>query len=152
MAMGPLAMADLIGLDVWWLIQQELKPLEPAGLRQPLVLERLCQMGCFGQKTGRGWSKYDEARRTSPDPETASLIEETARKAGIERRRIPAEEIVDRCIQALVKVCAQVLEEGVALRAGDIDIVYLLGFGFPSWRGGPMFYAERLPDDNSTQG
>jgi 3-hydroxyacyl-CoA dehydrogenase len=98
-------------------------------------------MGRFGQKTGRGWSKYDEKRRASPDPETAALIEKTAREAGIKRRQITSEEIVDRCIYALVNEGARILEDGIALRAVDIDITYLCGYGFPAWRGGPMFYA-----------
>ena len=110
----------------------------------PLVADRLCEMGRFGQKTGRGWSKYDENRQPSPDPETAALIEQTAREAGIERRAIGREEIVDRCIFALVNEGAHLLGEGIALRAADIDVVYLNGYGFPAWRGGPMFYADTV--------
>ena len=101
-------------------------------------------MGRFGQKTGRGWSSYDAARKPSSDPETTALIEQVAREAGIERRRIPAEEIVDRCVYGLVNEGARLLEEGIALRASDIDVVYLTGFGFPVWRGGPMFYADTV--------
>jgi 3-hydroxyacyl-CoA dehydrogenase len=142
MAMGPLAMADLIGLDVWRLIREELKPFQRAGDRHPQVLDRLHALGRFGQKTGRGWSKYDESRRPSHDEETAALIEEAAREAGIARRSISAEEIVRRTIGALAAECAQVVKEGTALRPIDIDVVYLLGFGFPAWRGGPMYYAE----------
>jgi 3-hydroxyacyl-CoA dehydrogenase len=144
MAMGPLAMSDLAGLDVGWRIRQEFKHLETPGVRMPLVADQLCEMGRFGQKTGRGWSRYDENRRASPDPEVAALIERTARAAGIDRREIGREEIVDRCIFALVNEGARVLQEGVALRAADIDVVYLNGYGFPSWRGGPMFYAESV--------
>jgi 3-hydroxyacyl-CoA dehydrogenase len=99
-------------------------------------------MGRFGQKTGRGWSSYDAARKPSVDPETTALIEQAAREGGIERRRIPTQEIVDRCVYALVNQGARLLEEGIALRASDIDVVYLTGFGFPVWRGGPMFYAD----------
>ncbi len=144
MAMGPLAMADLIGLDVWRMIRGELKHLEAPGVRQPLVLDRLCDEGRFGQKAGRGYSRYAGNHRANPDPETAVLIDETARKAGIERRRVAPEEIVYRCVYALINECARVLEEGVALRAADIDVVYLLGFGFPAWRGGPLFYADTV--------
>jgi 3-hydroxyacyl-CoA dehydrogenase len=140
MAMGPLAMQDLIGLDVWRLIRQELSIFEKPGARQPRLLDRLCELGRFGQKTGRGWSSYDEARRPSPDAETAALIDASS----LQRRRIPPEEIVERCLAALVSECHEVLKEGVALRAGDIDVVYLLGFGFPAWRGGPMFYGARM--------
>ena len=142
MAMGPLAMSDLAGLDVGWRVRKEFRHLEKPGVRVPLVSDRLCEMGRFGQKTGRGWSMYGENRQPSHDPETARMIEQAAREAGIERRAIPREEIVDRCILALVNEGAQVLGEGVALRAADIDTVYLNGYGFPAWRGGPMFYAD----------
>jgi len=144
MAMGPLAMSDLAGLDVGWRVRKEFKHLEKPGVRVPLVSDQLCEMGRFGQKTGRGWSKYDENRQPSPDPETAALIEQTARAAGIERRAVAREEIVDRCILALANEGAHLLGEGIALRAADIDVVYLNGYGFPSWRGGPMFYADTV--------
>jgi 3-hydroxyacyl-CoA dehydrogenase len=144
MAMGPLAMGDLAGLDVGWRARQEFKHLEKPGVRVPLVADRLFEMGRYGQKTGRGWSRYDENREASPDPETAALIEQVAREAGIERRSITREEIVDRCIFALVNEGARVLEEGIALRASDIDVVYLNGYAFPSWRGGPMLYADTV--------
>jgi 3-hydroxyacyl-CoA dehydrogenase len=144
MALGPLAMGDLAGLDVGWRARKEFKHLEKPGVRVPLVADRLAGMGRFGQKTGRGWSKYDENRQPSPDPEAAALIEQTAREAGIERRAIAREEIVDRCILALVNAGAHLLGEGIALRSGDIDVVYLNGYGFPAWRGGPMFYADTV--------
>ncbi|HEV8146104.1 MAG TPA: 3-hydroxyacyl-CoA dehydrogenase NAD-binding domain-containing protein [Bryobacteraceae bacterium] len=144
LAMGPLAMGDLAGLDVGWRIRKEFKHLEKPGVRVPLVSDQLCEMGRFGQKTGAGWYKYDENRRAIPDPEVAALIEKTARAAGVERRNITNEEIVDRCIYALVNEGARLLEEGIAIRAVDIDIVYLNGYGFPAWRGGPMFYADTV--------
>jgi 3-hydroxyacyl-CoA dehydrogenase len=143
-AMGPLAVSDLAGLDVGWRIRKEFRHLEKPGVRVPLVADRLCELGHFGQKTGKGFSRYDESRRALPDPETAALIEQLARQAGIERRSITPEEIVDRCLYALVNEGAQLLEEGIALRAVDIDIVYLNGYGFPAWRGGPMFYADTV--------
>ncbi|PWU11463.1 MAG: 3-hydroxyacyl-CoA dehydrogenase [Terriglobia bacterium] len=144
MPMGPLAMLDLAGLDVGWRVRQEFRHLEKPGVRRPLVADRLCEMGRFGQKTGRGWSRYDENRRPSPDPEVAALIEEAARQAGIARRAISDEEVIDRSILALVNEGARLLEEGIALRAGDIDIVYINGYGFPAWRGGPMCYADTV--------
>jgi 3-hydroxyacyl-CoA dehydrogenase len=144
MAMGPLAMSDLAGLDVGWRIRKEFKHLERSGVRQPLVADLLCGMGRFGQKTGRGWSKYDENRNPTDDPETGALIEKTARAAGIERRNINAGEIIARCVLALINEGAKLLEEGIALRASDIDVVYLNGYGFPAWRGGPMFYADTI--------
>ncbi|MBI1847248.1 MAG: enoyl-CoA hydratase/isomerase family protein [Candidatus Rokubacteria bacterium] len=144
MAMGPLAMSDLAGLDVGWRARKEFKHLEKPGVRVPRVADRLAEMGHFGQKTGSGWSRYDENRQPSPDPETAALIEQVSHEEGIERRAIGRDEIVDRCILALVNEGAHVLGEGIALRASDIDIVYLNGYGFPAWRGGPMFYADTV--------
>lgn len=144
MAMGPLAMGDLAGLDVSWRIRQEFKHLEKPGIRQPLVADRLCEMGRYGQKTGAGWYRYDENRRAMPDPEVEALIEEASTAAGIERRAITPEEIVERTIYALVNEGAMILEEGIALRAVDIDIIYINGYGFPAWRGGPMWYADTV--------
>src|SRR5262249_17828182 len=143
-AMGPMAMSDLAGLDVGWRIRKEFKHLEKPGVRVPLIADRLCEMGRFGQKTGRGWSLYDENRQASPDPETAALIDSSAREAGIERRAISQEEVLDRCLFGLVNEGAHLLGEGIALRASDIDVVYINGYGFPSWRGGPMFYGDTV--------
>jgi 3-hydroxyacyl-CoA dehydrogenase len=144
MAMGPLAMADLAGLDVGWRIRKEYKHLEDPGVRQPLIADALCEMGRFGQKTGAGWYRYDGNRNPSPDPEVAALIARLTKDAGIARRTIGAEEIVERTIYALVNEGAKILEEGFALRAVDIDIVYLTGYGFPVYRGGPMWYADTV--------
>jgi 3-hydroxyacyl-CoA dehydrogenase len=143
-AMGPLAVSDLAGLDVGWRIRKEFKHLEKPGVRIPRAADRLCESGHFGQKTGRGFSRYHAERRPLPDPETAALIAAVAREAGIERRTITGQEIEDRCLFALVNEGAKLLGEGIALRAVDIDIVYLNGYGFPAWRGGPMFYADTV--------
>ena len=140
MAMGPLAMFDLVGNDVMRDISAITK-IAP-GARQPLVLPLLCAQGRLGQKTGKGWSQYDENRKASADPEVQALIETTARAAGIERRVISEKEIVGRCITALVAEGTRILEEGMAVRASDIDVIYINGYGFPAWRGGPMFYAH----------
>ena len=144
MAMGPLAMDDLAGLDVSYAIRKEFERLEQPGVRKPLVPDLLYRDHRFGQKTGRGWSKYDANRQPSPDPETAQLIEQTAQSAGIQQRPIAPDEIVERCIYALVNEGARILEEGIALRSVDIDITYLYGYGFPAWCGGPMFYADTI--------
>jgi 3-hydroxyacyl-CoA dehydrogenase len=144
MAMGPLATGDLAGLDVGWRIRKEYRHLEKPGTRQPFAEDRLCEMGRYGQKTGAGWYKYDENRRAIPDPEVAGLVRKWAAEAGIPQRKISPEEIVDRCILALVNEGARILEEGIALRAVDIDIIYLNGYGFPAYRGGPMWYADTL--------
>jgi len=144
MAMGPLAMGDLAGLDVGWRIRKEYKHLEDPTERHALLADALCEMGRYGQKTGAGWYRYDENRNPSPDPEVAALIERLTKGAGIERRAISADEIVDRTIYALVNEGAKILEEGFALRAVDIDIIYLTGYGFPVYRGGPMWYADTV--------
>jgi 3-hydroxyacyl-CoA dehydrogenase len=144
MAMGPLSTGDLAGLDVGWRIRKEYRHLEKPGIRQPIAEDRLCEMGRYGQKTGAGWYKYDETRRPSADPEVAELIRRWTTEAKIPQRQIPADEIVDRCIYALVNEGARILEEGYALRAVDIDIIYLNGYGFPAYRGGPMWYADAV--------
>ena len=144
MAMGPLATGDLAGLDVGWRIRKEYRHLQKPGLRQPFTEDRLCELGRFGQKTGAGWYKYDENRKASSDPEVAALIRKWTSEAGIPQRQISSEEIVDRCLYALVNEGARILEEGYALRAVDIDIIYLNGYGFPAYRGGPMWYADTV--------
>jgi 3-hydroxyacyl-CoA dehydrogenase len=144
MAMGPLAVGDLAGLDVGWRIRKEYRHLEKPGVRQPMVHDRLCEMGRFGQKTGAGWYRYDEKRQAIPDPDVADLIRKWATEAGIPQRKMPAEEIVERCLYALVNEGARILEEGIALRPGDIDVIYINGYGFPAYRGGPMWYADTI--------
>jgi 3-hydroxyacyl-CoA dehydrogenase len=144
MALGPLATGDLAGLDVGWRIRKEYRHLEKPGLRQPIVGDCLCELGRYGQKTGAGWYKYDENRHTIPDPEVNALVRKWAIEAGIPQRNVSSEEIVDRCIYALVNEGANILEEGIALRSVDIDIIYLNGYGFPSYRGGPMWYADTV--------
>jgi 3-hydroxyacyl-CoA dehydrogenase len=144
MAMGPLAVGDLAGLDVGWRIRKEFKHLEEPGVRQPLAEDRLCEMGRYGQKTGAGWYKYDENRRAIPDPTVEENVRKWAAEAGVKQHAISKEEIVDRLIYALVNEGARILEEGYALRAVDIDIIYLTGYGFPTHRGGPMWYADTV--------
>jgi len=143
-AMGPLAVGDLAGLDVGWRIRKEYQHLEVPGVRQPIAEDRLCELGRFGQKTGAGWYKYDDQRRASPDPAVDELVRQWVAEAGIVQRQISADEITERCIYALVNEGARILEEGYALRASDIDIIYLNGYGFPAHRGGPMWYADAV--------
>jgi 3-hydroxyacyl-CoA dehydrogenase len=142
MAMGPLAVGDLAGLDVGWRIRKEHAHLQKPGVRYPRVADRLCELRRFGQKTGAGWYKYDENRNRMPDPEVDALIEQVAAEQGIERRKITEEEIIERTQYALINEGAKILEEGIALRAVDIDIIYINGYGYPAWRGGPMWYAD----------
>jgi 3-hydroxyacyl-CoA dehydrogenase len=144
MAMGPLAVGDLAGLDVGWRIRKEHEHLRKPGVRYPLVADALCERGRYGQKTGAGWYKYDENRKPIPDPEVDALIEQLAAEAGIKRRPISEEEIIERTQYALINEGAKILEEGIALRAVDIDIIYLNGYGYPAWRGGPMWYADAV--------
>jgi 3-hydroxyacyl-CoA dehydrogenase len=144
MAMGPLATGDLAGLDVGWRIRKEYRHLEVPGIRQPFVEDRLCELGRCGQKTGAGWYTYDDQRRAAPDPAVGELIRKWVEEAGIVQRQISAAEITDRCLYALVNEGARILEEGYARRASDIDIIYINGYGFPSYRGGPMWYADTV--------
>jgi 3-hydroxyacyl-CoA dehydrogenase len=144
MAMGPLAVGDLAGLDVGWRIRKEHAHLQKPGVRYPKVADRLCEMGRYGQKTGAGWYKYDENRNRIPDPEVDALIEQVAAEQGIKRRKVSEEEIIERTQYALINEGAKILEEGIALRAVDIDIIYINGYGYPAWRGGPMWYADTV--------
>ena len=134
--MGPYAMGDLAGLDIGWRIRKE------KGLASP-VADRLCELGRFGQKTGAGWYRYEGGSRTPvPDPAVEAIILEESRKAGIDRRDIGEAEILDRLLLPMVNEGARILEEGVALRPGDIDIVWVYGYGWPVHEGGPMHWAD----------
>jgi 3-hydroxyacyl-CoA dehydrogenase len=144
MALGPLATGDLAGLDVGWRIRKEYRHLEVPGIRQPFAEDRLCELGRYGQKTGAGWYKYDEQRRATRDPAVEELVRKWVAEAGIVQRQVSAGEITDRCLYALVNEGAHILEEGYALRASDIDIIYINGYGFPAHRGGPMWYADTV--------
>ncbi len=144
LAMGPLAVGDLGGLDVSYRIRKEFRHLDKPGARRPFMEDRLVEMGRLGQKTGAGWYRYDEQRRSSTDPEIAALAGKWSTEAGIPRRSISEDEARDRLIYMLVNEGARILEEGYALRAGDIDIIYVNGYGFPAYRGGPMWYADTV--------
>ncbi|MBY0589360.1 3-hydroxyacyl-CoA dehydrogenase, partial [bacterium] len=144
MAMGPLAVGDLAGLDVGYRVRKEAAHLVPAGWRQPVISDKLCELGRYGQKVGRGWYLYPEnARERQSDPELLNLIEDVSRSAGIKRRAVPDAEIQERILFALAIEGIRVLEEGLAIRPVDIDIIYVLGYGFPAHKGGPMFWADR---------
>jgi 3-hydroxyacyl-CoA dehydrogenase len=144
MAMGPLATGDLAGIDVGWRIHQEIKHKAKAGRRQPFAVDLLYEMGRYGQKTGSGWYKYDEKRRPIADGDVVERIDQEAAKRGIVQRNTGEGEILDRCLYALINEAARLLEEGIALRAVDIDIAYVNGYGFPAYRGGPMWYADSV--------
>ncbi len=140
--MGPYAMADLAGLDIGWAVRKAQEAKRPKHLRYSTIPDRVCELGRFGQKTGAGYYRYEKGNRTPiPDPEIARLIEGVSRELGIARRSFTRDEIVERCVYALINEGAKILEEGIALRASDIDLVWIHGYGFPRYRGGPMFYA-----------
>ena len=146
--MGPFAMADLAGLDIGWAIRKRQAPTRSKELRYSPIADRICAMGRFGQKTGAGWYRYEKGSRTPiPDPEIEALVVSVSKELGFERREISSEEIVERCMYPLINEGAKILEEGIALRPGDIDIVWIYGYGFPRYRGGPMFYADTVGVD-----
>ncbi len=144
LAMGPFRMSDLAGNDVGWYIRKRHYAEHPE-MRKRVIADRVCELGRFGQKTGKGWYSYKPGDRTAyPDAEVDKLIVDASKELGITRRKISDEEIVERLIYALVNEGARILEEGIALRASDIDMVYLNGYGFPLHRGGPMLYADTV--------
>lgn len=145
MAMGPLRMTDLAGLDISWAYRKRMAPTRPRHLRYSRVADTLCEMGRFGQKTGQGFYRYEAGKRDPiADPFVGEVIERCAREDGIGRRTISDEEIVQRTIYALINEGAKILEEGIATRASDIDLIYVNGYGFPLFLGGPMFYADQI--------
>jgi 3-hydroxyacyl-CoA dehydrogenase len=144
MAMGIFAVDDMGGIDLAWRVRQEYKHLEKPGVRMPIVLEKLFHLGRYGQKTGAGWYRYDENRKPIADAEVHALIEKIAQEGGIARRHISDDEIIERCVYIMINEGAKILEEGYALRAADIDVIYLTGYGFPAYRGGPMWYADTV--------
>ncbi len=144
MAMGIFAVDDMAGIDVAWRVRQELGHFSEPGERRPLVADQLYELGRLGQKTGRGWYTYDESRKAAPDPVVIDLIRSSAASAGVPQRSFTDQEIVERCLYALINEGAKVLDEGFVERASDIDVIYANGYGFPAWRGGPMFFADRV--------
>ena len=144
MAMGIFAVDDLGGLDVAWRIRRELNQFSEPGARRPLVADALVAMNRLGQKTGKGWYRYEGGRTPIPDPETTAVIDRVTADAGIRRRPVSDDEIRERTIYALINEAARLLDEGVAVRAADVDVVYLTGYGFPGFRGGPLFYADTV--------
>jgi 3-hydroxyacyl-CoA dehydrogenase len=143
-AMGPFRMGDLAGNDVGWYIRKR-RAVESPDVKYSKTADLLCEQGRFGQKTGAGWYDYQAGDRTPrPSPWVDDIIVQHSQDLGIARRAISDEEIVERLVYALVNEGARILEEGIALRASDIDMVYLSGYGFPLFRGGPMFYADTV--------
>lgn len=144
LAMGPFRMSDLAGNDIGWAIRKRRYAEDPSAPRSE-VADRLCEAGRFGQKTGAGWYDYKAGeRKPIPAQAVKELLEAYWAEKGVSRRKYSQDEIVQRLIYALVDEGARILEEGIAARASDIDLVYLNGYGFPTWRGGPMFYADTV--------
>jgi 3-hydroxyacyl-CoA dehydrogenase len=136
--MGPFAMGDLAGLDVGWRIRKG------RGVKSP-VADRICELGRFGQKTGAGYFKYEKGDRTPiPDPEVEKIIVDVATAQGITRRHVTDEEILQRLLYPMVNEGAKILEEKIAIRASDIDVIWVYGYGWPVYRGGPMFWADQI--------
>ncbi len=141
--MGPFAVSDLAGLDISWAIEKRRAETRPADERFSPLLDRICTLGRYGQKTAAGWYRY-EGRARHPDPVVEEIIAERSREMGLNRRDISDEEILQRCLYPLINEGAKILEEGMAIRASDIDTVWLHGYGFPRHRGGPMFWADTV--------
>jgi 3-hydroxyacyl-CoA dehydrogenase len=136
--MGPLAMSDLAGIDVGWRIRKAF------GMRAEIA-DALADAGRYGQKTGRGFYIYEAGSRTPiPDPEVEAMIVAASMRLGIKRRKIDKQEIVERLVFPMVNEGARILDEGIALRPGDIDVIWVYGYGWPVWRGGPMYYADQV--------
>ena len=145
MAMGPISVADLAGLDIGYKARQALPEDKRGDPRSYRVADALVEIGRLGQKTGAGFYNYDPAtRKKSSDAAVQEVIEREAKSLGIERNPVAADEIVDRLIYALINEGLRILDEGIAQRPGDIDVVYVYGYGFPAWRGGPMHYADAV--------
>ena len=144
MAMGPLTMGDMAGLDIGWEIRKR-RYIERPNFLYSKVGDKVAELGRFGQKTGKGWYLYEAGnRKPIPDPLVDTIVADYRKANNIPTRSISDEEIVERLIYSLVNEAAYILEEGIALRASDIDMVYLTGYGFPPYRGGPMFYADTV--------
>jgi 3-hydroxyacyl-CoA dehydrogenase len=143
-AMGPFRMSDLAGNDIGWAIRKR-RYVEKPEVTYSKTADLLCEMGRYGQKTGAGWYDYKPGERKPIASQAVNdMIVKHSADLGVERRKISDEEIVERLVYALVNEGALILEEGIALRASDIDMVYLTGYGFPLFRGGPMLYADMV--------
>jgi len=142
--MGPFAMADMAGLDVGYKVREERRKAGKVEKRDSRWIDQIVEMGRHGQKTGAGIYRYQDGRTPLPDPEIQELIARCAREAGVTQRAIGDQEILERCLYPMVNEGAKILEEGIAARALDIDIIWINGYGFPAYRGGPMFWADQI--------
>ena len=133
--MGPFAMSDLAGLDLGWSKETS---------KSSTIREVLCEMDRRGQKTGAGYYDYDAQRNAKPSPVTEKIIRDFMARTGGKPREISKEEILERCVYPMINEGARILEEGIAIRASDVDVVWISGYGWPVYRGGPMFYADTV--------
>jgi 3-hydroxyacyl-CoA dehydrogenase len=133
--MGPFAMSDLAGLDIGWVKENS---------KGETIRDVLCEMDRRGQKTGAGYYDYDENRVARPSPVTEKVIKDFVTRSGVNPRHISDEEILERCVYPMINEGAKILEEGKAIRASDIDVVWENGYGWPVYRGGPMFYGDQI--------
>jgi 3-hydroxyacyl-CoA dehydrogenase len=141
--MGPFRMGDLAGNDIGWAIRKR-RYVEQPDMKYSKTADLLCEMGRFGQKAGKGWYDYQAGKRDAiPSMEVEDMIAKHRESLGIKPRKISDDEIVHRLVFSLVNEGAHILQEGIASKASDIDMVYLTGYGFPLWRGGPMLYADQ---------
>jgi len=143
MPMGPFQMADLAGVDIGW-------HRDPTRIEN--IRDALCAIDRWGQKKGAGFYDYDDKRRPTPSPVVKQIIEDFAKKQGVERREISDEEIVERTLYTMVNEGAKILEEGIAQRASDVDVVWVYGYGWPVYRGGPMFWADTVGPGKIVEG
>ena len=143
MAMGSFVVRDLAGLDIGWAMRKSTAYLRNPEERYSLVGDLICERGWFGQKTGKGFYLYKDRQR-SPNPDVQPIVDSTAEQAGIQSGEVSDEQVIERCLYSLVNTGARLLEEGIALRASDIDLVFIYGYGFPRWRGGPMHWADHV--------
>lgn len=146
-AMGPFAVADLSGLDIAWRMRQQQAATRDQGARYVHIPDRLCEAGRLGRKTGSGYYRYDESGKLQPDEQVEALIVAASAEKGIVRRSLDAGEIQRRALAAIVNEAGLVLEEGVAFRPGDVDVVMVNGYGFPRWTGGPLYWAAQQDPD-----
>jgi len=145
LAMGPFAMSDMAGVDVRWDVAKRRAALRPAGERYSWLVGHLGEAGRFGQKTGAGFYRYEAGSRAPiSDPTLDAVFAAEAERQGVKRRAVLAEEIVNRCMYALVNEGADILDEGIAAQSSDIDVIYVAGYGFPASRGGPMYWADTV--------
>jgi 3-hydroxyacyl-CoA dehydrogenase len=142
--MGPFRVSDLAGLDISWAIEKRRAETRPADERFSPLIDSICQLGRYGQKTGAGWYRYEDGRTALPDPVVEEIIAARSREMDLNRRPIDDDEILQRCLYSMINEGAKILEEGLAIRASDIDVIWLHGYGFPRHRGGPMFYADTV--------